>query len=95
MTTGPEAVRNYQQAAIWFESAANAGIPSAKANLGLLYFQGLGVPQDYVTGYMWLTLAAAGSQPELVKLRDAFTQKMTSGQINEAQNMASERWGVK
>ena len=62
------------------------------ANLGLLYYQGLGVPQDYVIGYMWLTLAAIGKPGQLSELRDALAQKMTPGQLNDAQALADARW---
>lgn len=95
LVTGPDARANYPTAAHWFEGAAKAGLPLAMANLGLLYYQGLGVPQDFVTGYMWLTLAATGSPDTLTSLRDALSQKMTPNQINEAQTLATARWQKK
>lgn len=95
LATGPDAHANYPTTAHWFEGAAKAGLPLAMANLGLLYYQGLGVPQDFVTGYMWLTLAAAGNPDTLAGLRDALSQKMTPDQINQAQNIAAARWQKK
>ena len=95
LISGPDATANISVAAHWFAAAAKAGMPAAMANLGLLYYRGLGVPQDYVSGYMWLTLAAAGNSGQLSELRDALGVKMTVTQINEAQTLASNRWQSK
>ena len=84
--------RNLADAARWFRLAAEKGVTPAMANLGLLYFRGLGVPQDYVQGYMWFTLASTGGMTDIISLREAFTASMTTGQINQAQQMASARW---
>jgi TPR repeat protein len=61
-------------------------------NLGLLYIQGLGVPEDYVLGYMWINLAAASGLAGAVSVRDALAQRMTPEQTNEAQKLAKQRW---
>ena len=37
---------NYEAAAVWYEKAASQGHPAAQLNLGALYEQGRGVPQD-------------------------------------------------
>jgi TPR repeat protein len=61
-------------------------------NLGLLYVRGLGVPQDYVFGYMWINLAAAGGLGEAVTARAAVSARMTAAQIGEAERLADRRW---
>ena len=38
--------------------AAAQGHALAQNNLAELYFAGLGVPQDYVRAYLWVSLAA-------------------------------------
>ena len=88
----PHPKTNYTLAADLFSRAAKAGIPAARSNLGLLYFRGQGVPQDYATGYMWLSLAAANHQPNLAAIRDSFTYLLTQDQIKEAQQMAAAYW---
>ena len=62
----------------------------AKYNLGYMYFEGVGVPQDYVRAHFWLNLAAATGLAAAVKSRDIVANEMTPQQIAEAQKMARE-----
>ncbi len=50
--------KNYKQAAKWFLKAAEQGDSAAQYNIGRMYFDGRGVPQDYKQGIKWLTKAA-------------------------------------
>lgn len=77
------------EAAALFKAAASAGHGPAMRNLGLLYFDGRGVPQDYVLGRMWLTLAARSGQQDAGGLIDTLGAKMTPEQVNEAQARAA------
>jgi len=81
-----------RQAGAWFKAAATKGHGPSMANLGWLYLRGQGVPQDYVLGYMWLTLAQSMGHP--MSLADSATlrQRMTAAQINEAQLRARSIW---
>ena len=65
--------------------------------LGPTYADGVGVPQDWVAAYMWLSLAvarasAAGGDDHdtYVEVRDAVAEQMTSEQVAEAERRASE-----
>lgn len=89
---GPEAERDYRSAAQLFRNLAEKQHTPAMANLGLLYMRGLGVPQDYVLGYMWFSLAAAGGLAPAAGLREALVARMTAAQLNEAQQRARQRW---
>ncbi|WP_167853570.1 tetratricopeptide repeat protein [Roseovarius aestuariivivens] len=79
------------EAARLFRAAAEAGHGPSMINLGLLYFQGSGVPLDFVLGQMWLTLAAAAGQTPAADLMAQFSSRMTPGQITEAQNLAEKQ----
>ena len=48
----------YQKAAYWYQQAAQAGIANAQYNMGTLYFNGEGVPQDYAKAHEWFLRAA-------------------------------------
>lgn len=48
----------YQKAAYWYGQAAQAGIANAQYNMGTLYFNGEGVPQDYAKAHEWFERAA-------------------------------------
>lgn len=87
-TTATDPASNAEAAAL-FKAAARAGHGPAMRNLGLLYFDGRGVPQDYVLGRMWLTLAARSGEQDAGGLIDTLGAKMTPEQVNEAQARAA------
>ena len=70
--------------------AAGQGYASAQVNLGLMYANGEGVPQDYVQAHMWFNLAASKGNENGRKNRDIIAKKMTPVQITEAQRIARE-----
>ncbi len=53
----------YLEAASWYKQAANAGIATAAYNLGTLYYNGQGFPQDYATARHWFETAAKRNDP--------------------------------
>ena len=53
----------YQEAASWYKQAANMGIGTAAYNLGTLYYNGQGFPQDYAQARHWFELAAQRNDP--------------------------------
>lgn len=55
---------NHERGAQWFREAAIQGIANARYNLGVLYHQGLGVPQDTKLALNWYKAAAAKDHPE-------------------------------
>ena len=61
-----------------------------------MYYQGEGVPKDYVQAHMWFNLAAVYMPPgeenrgRAVEARDAMEVLMTPDQLAEAQRLASE-----
>jgi len=81
-----------RQAGVWFRASALKGHGPSMTNLGWLYLRGQGVPQDYMLGYMWLTLAQSVGQPLALEDSAALRQKMTAAQINEAQQRATVIW---
>ena len=82
---------NSAAAARLFRDAAEAGHGPSMINLGVMYFNGNGVPLDFVLGQMWLTLAASAGQKDATAISAQFSTRMTADQIHEAQRMAEER----
>jgi TPR repeat protein len=80
------------RAAPWFEKAAELGLPSAMANLGLLHLRGQGVPQDYVLGYMWLNLSVAAGLAEAAAIRDSVGAALRPEELAEARELVGQRW---
>ena len=63
----------------------------AECNLGMMYSDGDGVPQDYVEAYKWYNLAAAQGDTDAIKNRDIIVaDSMTPEQIAEAQQLSRD-----
>ena len=62
--------------------------------LGLMYFNGRGVPQDDTQAYMWVNLAASRARGDdrkrYARERDAVAKRMTPQQIANAQRTPRE-----
>ncbi len=53
----------FKEAASWYKQAADMGIGTAAYNLGTLYYNGQGFPQDYATAQHWFEIAAKRNDP--------------------------------
>jgi len=61
------------------------------ASLGAMYYEGLGVTQDYVQAHKWSNLAAARGGPDgSAENRNLVAGRMTPEQVAEAQRLARE-----
>ncbi len=74
--------------------AAEQGHVDAQNNLGAMYANGEGVPQDYVQAHKWMNLAASRTAPgeagEYESARNEVAEKMTASQVAEAQRLTRE-----
>lgn len=68
---------------------AEQGIASAQINLGVMYAEGQGVPEDNVFAYMWFNLAAQGYE-DAKNNKGIISKLMTKEQIAEAQKLSRE-----
>lgn len=86
---------NYTQAATLFRKAADQGFSDAQFGLGMLYFNGEGVPQSYAEAYFWYELAAALTHgPNLIRFsreRDNAAARLSPAERNDVQQRAV-RW---
>jgi hypothetical protein len=82
--------RAYDDAMKWFLRAAAQSHTAAQDKLGLMYRDGLGVPQDNIQALMWFTVAARISNQYFTPLRDALAIKMEPAGIAEATRLALE-----
>ena len=81
---------DYAAALAEWKPLAEQGDAAAQNNLGLMYDNGEGVPQDYVLAYMWYNIAVAGEENYVSKNKDILAKVMTSTQIAEAQRLSRE-----
>ena len=87
-TGNGEVAQDCDAAASWYTKAAEQGLAMAQNNLGFLYATGQGVPQDYVTAYMWITLAVMGDYPDAANNLNILAKYMTPELIEHAQVLA-------
>lgn len=57
-------------------------------SLGLIYSNGTGVAQDYVTAHMWFNIAGANGSSDATENRDRIATLMTPTDLSEAQRRA-------
>ena len=81
---------DYKTALRLIRPLAEQGDANAQYNLGVFYDNGLGVPQDRIRAYMWLSLAAMQGRERAAAFRDLVARLMTPGQLAEAQKLASD-----
>ncbi len=75
-----------------FRPLAEAGDDRAQYWLGIMYFEGKGVPQDDVRAYLWLSLAAEQGNRGARIGRDAIVPRMSAARLAEAERLlAAER----
>ena len=82
--------RDYATAVRLIRPLAEQGDANAQYNLGVIYDNGLGVPQDKISAYMSLSLSAAQGRDGAAAFRDLIARRMTPAQIAEAQKLARE-----
>jgi type II secretory pathway predicted ATPase ExeA len=68
----------------------SAEIARIRWNLGEMYAEGIGVPQDNVAAYMWHLLAEFSGETRSRAARERLARRMTVEQKSEAQARASE-----
>ena len=83
--------RDYATAVRIIRPLAERGDARAQYTLGVFYDNGLGVPQDRVTSYMWFDLSAAQGKEGAAAFRDLIARRMTPAQIAQAQKLAHDR----
>ena len=81
---------HYETAFKEFKPLAEQGNAQAMFGLGLIYYNGRGVPKDYVMAYMWFNLAAAQGNETADKNKSIVVKEMTPEQILEAQRLSRE-----
>jgi TPR repeat protein len=65
-------------------------LAAAQSNVGVMYKNGEGTPQDDKSAHMWSNLAVAAGNETAKNNRDIVVGMMTSADISDAQEMASD-----
>ncbi len=81
---------HYETAFKEFKPLAEQGNAQAMLGLGMIYYNGRGVPKDYVMAYMWYYLAETQGSEEAIINRSIVVKEMTTEQISEAERLSRE-----
>jgi len=73
----------------WFRKAAEQGFATAQNNLGLLYANGWGVPQNLVVAYALFNLSATNDPTDQLAYgnREFVSKRMTPFQLEAGQRL--------
>ena len=82
---GKGVTKDAHEAVEWYRKAAKQGFEPAQSSLGFRYENGQGVPQDFVEAYKWFSFSVAQGNTNSIQWRDLLAQKMTAGEIAQAQ----------
>ncbi len=91
---GHGTLQDFEEAAKWFELAAEKNHKQAQYQLGLIYKTGFGVDIDPEKSYMWFNLAAAAGVDKAVLARNEIMRSLSPEQLKQAQKAARE-WLLK
>jgi localization factor PodJL len=82
--TGAAGNPDFNQAAHWFEQAANFNVRDSQFNLAILYARGSGVTQDLTESYKWFGIAAKQGDQDAAQKRDEVANAMSADQLKDA-----------
>ena len=85
---------DYKTALHEWRPLAEQGDAGGQYNMGVLYYYGEGVSQDYILAHMWFSLAVLNGNERGIKGIDIVAKEMTPEQIAEAQKLARD-WMAK
>ena len=85
--------QDYKRAAKWYLKAATLGNADAQSALGMLYFEGNGVPRNPFTAYVLEALAVVRGSVKAPIYRNLVVAKLTQDQIFSAQPLI-DNWAV-
>lgn len=89
---GVKAVRseNYKFAVSMYQTSASWAFKPAQYNLGVMHFNGEGVPVDRPRGTAWLALAAERGDRNYVAARDGAAEQLSTEEIARANEILDE-----
>ena len=89
MGNPPEKKADIDTAVTWFQQAADLGIKDSQFNLGILYGQGQGVPQNLKESYKWFALAAKTGDTDASKKRDEVANAMDPDDLDAVREVVN------
>lgn len=82
--------KDYAHAVHMLKVAASWAYKPAEYNLGVMYFEGQGVPVDRPLGAAWLVLAAERGDPRYIAARDVVITSLSDAQFAQTDELWSQ-----
>ena len=85
--------QDYAESMRWYLLAAEQGYAHAQYEIGVMYAEGHGVPQDITEAYLWWNLAVTYLEVDairdtFIRTRDQAAERLTPEQLAAAQSRA-------
>ena len=82
--------QDQQEAAKWYQLAAEGGDPIAQYDIGQRYELGVGVATNHMQAFKWLTLAAARGQVDSQKMLQAVRREISGDELSQAKQLVQQ-----
>lgn len=82
--------KDFKAALVGLKPAAEKGDSTAQFYLGAMYYNGQGVPQDYVTAYLWMTLSKEAGNHLAVDGLKLTASQMNTSQLEKGKRLVTE-----
>jgi cell division protein FtsN len=83
----------HAEAAPWLQRSAERGEPRAQFVLGTMYFNGDGVPKDWVRAYAWMIRATASGLPQAAQTQSQMDRYIPLADRQQGQELANHLEG--
>jgi TPR repeat protein len=81
---------NMQEAARWYQQAANLGHGGASFNLATMYRDGFGVERDLVLAWKWAWVSRESDYPAASQLVTSLSRELSPEQLEQARTLYAE-----
>lgn len=89
------AKQNYKEASNWYRRSAEIGNARAQYNLGSMYVNGLGMPQNQIQAFLWWFMAAGQGEKQALESLQSLSKSMTEEQVAQGQVLSTKCWESK
>ena len=83
--------QNYSRAVTWYHKAAEQGYAKAQDNLSIMYYEGLGVTQDYVKAHILWKLSSVNSIVNSLKNSPKYRSVAENKMKTDSRDMVSSK----
>ena len=88
--SGIDVLQDYEAALKWYTLAAEQGDSNAQNNLGVMFANGQGVPENFIYAHMWFSISALNGNANGRKSQEIIEKRMIAARIEIAEELAQK-----